>query len=70
MSLQQCYKILETAKFALEKHKEELEVKHTNASARLQRRLTKRMSNQEPVGTKEGGEVKVMEPLATLQLNN
>ena len=48
---------------ALEKHKEELEVKHTNASARLQRRLTKRMSNQEPVGTEEGGEVKVMEPL-------
>ena len=45
-------KILETATVALDKHKEEIEVKHKNSSARLQKRLTKRMSNKNPIGMK------------------
>lgn len=45
-------KILETATVALDKHKEEIEVKHKNSSARLQKRLTKRMSNKNLIGTK------------------
>ena len=39
-------------KVALDKHKEEIEVKHKSSSARLQKRLTKRMSNKNLIGTK------------------
>ena len=52
-------KILETATVALDKHKEEIEVKHKSSSARLQKRLTKRMSNKNLIGTGESGEIEI-----------